>query len=127
VLDSVGVIQACFFEELLEVVLSQLYIELAIIHDLCGVFSAGDARLLVDAAIDVDSGLLTVLLAPLLAGLGDLLGTLDGDVGRCFPAANWGWSKSHHHGTGDVMGGDAAPSFGVALGGVNQRVEGSQK
>jgi hypothetical protein len=64
---------------------------------------------------------------PLLAGLGALLGTLDSNAGRCFPATDRGWLKSCRLGTNSVMGGDATPSFSGALGGVGQRVERSQK
>jgi hypothetical protein len=45
------------------------------------VFGAGTACLLVDATVIVGCGLLTVLFAPLLAGLNTLLNALDGDVG----------------------------------------------
>jgi hypothetical protein len=76
----------------------------------------GVARLLVDATIAIDCGLLAVLFAPLLACLGAFLDTLDGNAGRRFPAADRGWLKSCRLGTGGVMGGEATPSFGGALG-----------
>jgi hypothetical protein len=69
----------------------------------------------------------STLVAPLLASLGAILGTLDGDVGRLFPAANRGWSKSCHLYTGGMMGDDATSLFSGALWGIGQRVEGSQK
>jgi hypothetical protein len=125
VLDGIGMIQACFFEELLDVVLRQSYPVLVVAHDLCGVFDAGVAHPLVDATIDIGCGLLAALFASLLVGLGALLSTLDGDAGQSFPAADRGWLKSHHLGTCSMMGGNATPSFGGALGGIGQRVEGS--
>jgi hypothetical protein len=91
------------------------------------VFSATAANPLIDVAVDIGCGLLAVLLVPLLAGLGALLGTLDGDTGLRFPIADRGWSMSRRLGTNGVMGGDAAPSFSGALGGISQCVEGSQK
>jgi hypothetical protein len=81
VLDGVGVIRACFFKELLEVVLRRSCQALAITCGLYGVFSTTAANPLIDVAIDIGCGLLAVLLVPLLAGLGALLGTLDGDTG----------------------------------------------
>jgi hypothetical protein len=81
VIDGVGVIQTCFFEELLEVVLRRSYLVLAIAYGLCGMFSAGATCPLIDAAVDVDCGPLATLFAPLLVGLGALLGTLGGDIG----------------------------------------------
>jgi hypothetical protein len=109
------------------VVLRRLYLALAIACGLCGVFGDVAALPLVDATIDVSCDLLVALLTPLLAGLGALLGTMDIDTDQCFPAADWGWSKSHHLGIDGLMGGDAAPSFGGALGGIGQCVEGSRK
>jgi hypothetical protein len=63
------------------VVLRQLYLALAVSHNLCGMFSIGATCLLIDAAVTVGCVLLAVLLEPLLAGLSTLLGTLDGDAG----------------------------------------------
>jgi hypothetical protein len=77
-LDGVGVIQACFFEELLKVVLRRSYLALVVSCSLCGVFGAGAACPLIDTAVDISCGLLVALLASLLSGLGALLGTLDG-------------------------------------------------
>jgi hypothetical protein len=117
-------IRAHFLKELLEVVFNMSYLALAIACGLCGVIGTRATHLLIDAAVYVGCGLLAVLLAPLLASLGCLLGTLDGDVGQCFPTADWGWSKSRRIATGGVMGGDSVSSFGGALGGLGQRVEG---
>jgi hypothetical protein len=105
VLDGIGVIQARFFEELLEVVLRRSCLALPVTHGLCSVFSAGAIRF-IDAAIIIGCGLLAALFAPLLAGLGTLLGTVDSDDGRRFPAADRGWLKSCCLGIGGVMGGD---------------------
>jgi hypothetical protein len=117
-------IRAHFLKELLEVVFNMSYLALAIACGLCSVIGTGATRLLIDATIDVSCGLLVVLLAPLLASLGCLLSTLDGDAGQCFPTADWGWSKSRRIATGGVMGGDSVSSFGGALGGLSQHVEG---
>jgi hypothetical protein len=100
---------------------------LAIAHSLYGVIGAGAARSLVDAAVAISCGLLVTLFAPLLAGLGALLSTLDGDARRCFPAADRVWLMSCHIGTCGVMRGDATPSFSGALGGIGQLVERSRK
>jgi hypothetical protein len=115
VLDSVGVIQARFFEELLKVVLKRSCLVLAVTHGLCGMIGTGAIRSLIDAAVAVGCGLLVALIAPLLAGLGALLSTLDCYTERCFPAADHGWLKSCRLGTDGVMGGDAMPSFGGVL------------
>jgi hypothetical protein len=98
---------------------------LAIARGLCGMFGTEATRPLIDAIIDVGCGLLAALLPPLLATIGALFGTLNSDIEQCFPAADRGWSKLHRLGTGGVMGGNAAPSFGGALGGIRQHVEGS--
>jgi hypothetical protein len=116
VLDGVGVIQACFCKWLLKMVLRRLYLTLDVAHGLCGMFSAGATCPIVDAAIDVGCGLLVALFTPLLVSLGALLRTLDDNAGWPFPTADRGWLKSLHPGTGDVMGGDATPSFGGDLG-----------
>jgi hypothetical protein len=113
VLDSVGVIQARFFEELLKVVLKRSCLVLAVTHGLCGMIGTGAIRSLIDAAVAVGCGLLVALIAPLLAGLGALLSTLDCYTERCFPAADHGWLKSCRLGTDGVMGGDAMPSLVV--------------
>jgi hypothetical protein len=98
----------CFFEELLKVVPGG---------------RAGAACSLVDAVAIIGCGLLVALFVPLLAGLGTLLGTLDGDARRRFLAAARGQSKLGRHGAGDMMGGDATPFFGGALGSIGRRVE----
>jgi hypothetical protein len=83
-------IWARFLEELLEVVHGQSCLVLAVACSLRGVFRAGAACLLVDVTIVIGCCLLMALLAPLLAGINTLLGALDGDAGRRFPAATRG-------------------------------------
>jgi hypothetical protein len=80
VLDGVGVIQAHFFKELLQVVLRRSYLVLALARVLCGMFGAGAASPLINAAIDIGCGLLAVLFVSLLASLGALLSTLGSDA-----------------------------------------------
>jgi hypothetical protein len=80
-LDGVSMIQACFFEELLEVVLKQSCLALALARGLCSVISAGATPSLIDATASIECGLLVMLFAPLLAGLGAFLGTLESDAG----------------------------------------------
>jgi hypothetical protein len=91
------------------------------------VIGTGATRSLIDAAVTVGCGLLVVLFVPLLDGLGGFLSTLDGEAGRRFPATDQGWLKSCRLGTGGVMGGEATPSFGGALGGISRCMERSQK
>jgi hypothetical protein len=112
VLDSVGVIWARFLEELLEVVLRQLCLALAILRGLYGLIGAGAALSLVDAIVTVCCGLLAVLFAPLLVGLG----TLDSDTGRCSTIADQGWLKLCYLGTDGMTGVEAMSSFSGALG-----------
>jgi hypothetical protein len=90
VLDKVGVVRARFFEEPLKVVHGWLHLALAAAHGLYGALHARASCSLIDVAVVVGCGLLAALFVPLLAGLGTLLGTLDGDVGRHFPAAAQG-------------------------------------
>jgi hypothetical protein len=78
-----------------------------------------------DTAI-ISCGLLVALFAPLLASPSTHLSALDGDAGRHFPAATWGWSKLGCHGAGGVMGGNTMPFFGGALASIGQCVERSQ-
>jgi hypothetical protein len=116
VLDGIGVSQARFFEELLKVVLRQSCLALAISHSLCSVFGARATHPLVNATIVNGCGLLATLFVPLLASLGTLLGTVDGDAEQHNPTADRGWLKSCCLGTTGMMGGDATLSFCGALG-----------
>jgi hypothetical protein len=93
VLDGVGVVWACFFKELLEVVCRWSCLALAIACGLYGMLYGGAACLLVDATSILDCDLLA-LFAPFLAGLGILLDTLDYGAGQCLPSATRRWSKS---------------------------------
>jgi hypothetical protein len=122
VLDRVGVVWALFFKELLEVVCGRSCLALAAAHGLCGALRARATCSLIDATVIIDCGLLVVLFVPLLAGPGTLLGTLDSDARRRFPAATLGRSKMGHLGTGGMMGGDAMTFFGGALGSIGRCV-----
>jgi hypothetical protein len=102
-LYGVGVVQARFSDELLEVVCG-----------LCGTLHARAACSLVDAVVVVGRGILATLFAPLLIGLG----TMNGDTRRHFPIAARGRSKLGRFGASGVMGGDATPFFGGALGSI---------
>jgi hypothetical protein len=84
VLDGVGVVRACFFKELLEVVHRRSCLVLPVACGLCSVLHDGATCFLIDA-IAVDHGLLAALFVPLLACLGILLGTLDYGPGRRLP------------------------------------------
>jgi hypothetical protein len=53
-------------------------------------------------------GLLAMLLVPLLVALDALLGVLDDDVRRIFPAAAWGWVKLGCLVADSALGDDAA-------------------
>jgi hypothetical protein len=119
-------IWACFLKELLEVVRGLLRLRLAAIHDLYDVIRAGAACSLVGATVIIGCGLLAMLLAPFLASLGSLLGSLDGDIGRRRLAAAQGRLELGRHGADGVMGDDAAPFFSGALRGICRRVEGPQ-
>jgi hypothetical protein len=87
VLDGVGVIRACLFEEPLEVIRGRSCLALASTHGLYGVHHTGAVCLLIDVAIIVDGGLLVALPAPLLGGFGALLTTMDGNVTPSFYGA----------------------------------------
>jgi hypothetical protein len=78
-------IQASLLKELLEVVCGWSRLTLATACDSHDMHHDEAAYFLVDASIVVGHGcdLLAALLAPLLAAL---LGILDYDIGRCFPA-----------------------------------------
>jgi hypothetical protein len=80
------------------------------------VFGARATHPLVNATIVNGCGLLATLFVPLLASLGTLLGTLDGDAEQHIPTADRGWLKSCCLGTTGMMGGDATLSFCGALG-----------
>jgi hypothetical protein len=71
---------ACFFKEPLEVVRGQSHLALAAARGLCGTLHARAACSLIGVAIIVGCGLLVALLVLLLAGLGSLLSSLDGDI-----------------------------------------------
>jgi hypothetical protein len=78
VLDGVDVLQASLFKELLKVVHGWPHLTLAAACGHHGMLHIRAACLLVDAIIvSHDRGLLTVLLAPFLVALLDIL---DGDV-----------------------------------------------
>jgi hypothetical protein len=125
VLDGVGMIQARFLKEFLKVVHGWSCLVPAIARDLHDVFDAGTACLVVDAAVIVDRALLTMLFAPLLAGLNTLLGALDCDARWRFSTADWGRLKLGRLSAGGARGGDIAPSFGDASGGIGRYAEGS--
>jgi hypothetical protein len=97
VLDRVGMLWASVLQELPEVICGRSCMTLATAYSSRGVHHAGAAHLLVAAAVVINRGcgLLTVLLVPLLAALGALLGILDDNVGRHFPAVAWGRVKCH--------------------------------
>jgi hypothetical protein len=105
------------------VVRGQSCLVLAVARNLRGVFRAGAACLLVDVTIVIGCGLLMALLAPLLAGINTLLGALDGDAGRRFPAATRGQLML---GAGGMRGGDIVLSFGGASGGIGRHAERSR-
>jgi hypothetical protein len=81
VLDGVGMVQARFFEELLKVVLVRSCLMLASARGLCGALDSRADCSLIDATVVASYGLLAVLFALLLSGLGGLLGTLNGEAG----------------------------------------------
>jgi hypothetical protein len=120
VLDSVGMIQARFLEEFLEVVSGRSCLALVVAHV---VFGTGATRLLVDVTVVVGCGLLTALFLPLLAGLNALLDALDGDARRRFHATVGGWLKLGRLSAGGVRGGDIAPSFSGASRDVGRHAE----
>jgi hypothetical protein len=86
-------------------------------HDSHGAHQNRAAYLLFDAAIIIGCGcsLLAALLVPLLAALCTLLGIMDYDIGRCFPAAAWGWVKLGCHVANGVLGGDAVQLLGGSM------------
>jgi hypothetical protein len=96
---------------------------LAIARDLHGVLDACTAYLVVDAAVIVDRALLTMLFATLLAGLNTLLGALDCDARWHFSTADWGRLKLGRLSARGVRGGDIAPSFDGASGGIGRHAE----
>jgi hypothetical protein len=99
---------------------------LAISRDLRDMFCTGAACLLIDATVIIGCGLLMVLFVPLLAGLNALLNALDGDVGWRFPAVARGRLKLGHLSPGGARGGDIAPSFDGASGGIGRHMERSR-
>jgi hypothetical protein len=70
VLDGVGMVQASFFEELLEVVYGWSCLALAAADGLYGTLYTRAACSLIDVVIVVGCDLLVVLFTPLLAGVG---------------------------------------------------------
>jgi hypothetical protein len=96
---------------------------IAVARGLRGVFHAGTACLLVDAAIVVGCGLLTALFAPLLSGLNALLDALDGDAVHRFLAVAQGQLKLGCFSASGARGVDVAPSFGGACRGVGRHAE----
>jgi hypothetical protein len=87
VLDGVGVIRACLFEEPLDVVCGWSCLAFATTRSRCGMLHARAVCLLVDATIVINGGLLVVLLEPLHSSIGALLSTLDSDVSPSFYGA----------------------------------------
>jgi hypothetical protein len=83
VLDGVRVVRASLLLELLKVIRGWPHLTLANTCSGHSAHHAGAACLLVVAAVIAgrECGLLTSLLAPLLAALGTLLGILDDDIG----------------------------------------------
>jgi hypothetical protein len=77
------VVWASLLKEFLEVVRGRPWLTLATASNNHGVYHDGAAFLLVDATVVIGRcyGLLVVLLAPLPATLGVLLGILDDDIG----------------------------------------------
>jgi hypothetical protein len=81
-------VQACFLEEPLEVVDGWSRLALAAACGPCGALHARATHSLVGASVVIGCGLLAVLLAPLLTGIGSLLGSLEGDIGHRRPVAS---------------------------------------
>jgi hypothetical protein len=73
VLDGIGVIRANLFKELLKVVRGRPCLAPAAARVLCCMLRARAACQLVDTAVIIDSCLLVVLFAPILAALSGLL------------------------------------------------------
>jgi hypothetical protein len=128
-LDGVGVVQASLLQELFEVVCGRPRLTLAAASGCRDAHHPGAAYLLANAtvAIGCNCGLLVVLLAPPLAALGALHGVLDGDVMRHFPTAAQGWEKLERFIADGVLGGDATPLLGGALGDVGRCLERMQQ
>jgi hypothetical protein len=80
-----------FGQELLELVHGWSCLALASARGLCGTLRARATCLLVDANIIIGCDLLAALFVPLLAGLGTLLGTLDGDASPLLPRVGRSW------------------------------------
>jgi hypothetical protein len=120
VLDGVGVVWACLFKELLEVVHGWPRLMLATAYDHRSVLHVRAACLLLDVAIivDRDCGLLAVLLVPPIAALCALLSILDGDIRQCSPATTRGRVKLGHLVADGVLGGDASPLLDGVLEGA---------
>jgi hypothetical protein len=91
-----------------------------------GVHHTRAARLLVVAVVITghECGLLMVLLAPLFAALGTLLGILDDDVGQCFPTATWSRMKLGSLVADSLLGSDAMQLLDGVLDGVDRCLEG---
>jgi hypothetical protein len=116
VLDGVRVVRACFFQEPLEVVCGQSRLALGTARCLYSALHARVACSFIGATVVVGCDLLAALLVPLLVGLGSLLDSMDGDIGRRRPVVARGWSELGRLGADGMMGNDAAPFSVVLLG-----------
>jgi hypothetical protein len=116
-LDRVGVVRASLHKELLKVVRGRPRLMLAAAYDSHRAHHDGAVCFLVDATVGGSHGcgLLATLLAPLLATLSALLGILDDDVGRHFPAAAWGWVQLGRLVADDELDGNATQLLGGVL------------
>jgi hypothetical protein len=84
---------ASLFKEHLDVARGQPCLMLVVAYSHCGALHVGAACLLIDAIIiNHAHSLLMVLLAPLLAALGILLGILDGDAPLPLLRARRSWA-----------------------------------
>jgi hypothetical protein len=117
-------VRARFFKELLKVRHRQSCLALTVACGLCGTFRIRAACLLLAAITVIDHGLLAVLFASFIAGLGILLGTLDCGAGQRLSIAAQHWSKLCHHG---LVGGDGTLFFSGTIGATDGRIEGSQR
>jgi hypothetical protein len=90
--DGVCVVRASYLKESLEVVCRWPRLTLVAVCGSCDTPRVGATCLPVVAIIVVGHGRgpLRMLVAPLLAALSAILGTVDGNIERCLLAATWG-------------------------------------
>jgi hypothetical protein len=123
-LDGVSMVWACFFQEPLEVVHGQSRVALAAACCLCGTLRAGATRSLIGAIIIIGCSLLVSLLAHLLASLGSLPDSVDGDIGQRQSVSAWARSKLGHLNADGVMRDDAHHFLVVLLGALVDMLKG---